>query len=104
MRWLRNWLGITSLIDDVNAMRNSLIDLVQTQERTNRVNQEMIQPLLNGVGRIIAKHDAFYAQSELDNPERKAASDKLGDEAIARLKAEDKARRHTLGHLLPGED
>lgn len=44
--------------------------------------------------RLIAKLDPLYGIPE-DDPARKAASDELGKAIIAKLKAEDVARRET---------
>lgn len=52
--------------------------------------------LITAVAHLIAKSNAFFAKDELD-PERKADSDKLAEDVIKRLKAEQMARDHTTG-------
>ena len=56
---------------------------------------EAIEPAL---GRIIAKLDPRFSTDEID-ADRKADSDALGRIVIAKLLAEDAARRHTTGEL-----
>ena len=46
------------------------------------------------LGRIIAKLDPMYGKSDFD-PERRAESDRLADEVIARLRAEHAATPKT---------
>lgn len=50
------------------------------------------------LGRIIAKLDPIYGTSDFSEAKR-AESDRIGEEAIRRIQAEDKARRHTTGEL-----
>lgn len=96
-QWTQDFLGITELIKQSKILQRD----VDGMETSFDAVERKIAPLLSGIGRIIAKHDALYAQSEdpLDNPERKAASDALGEAVIKRLRDEDNARRHTLGEL-----
>ncbi len=77
-----------------------LIHLLRQKEIDFFRNQ--LQPLLSGVGRLIARSDANFAlqEDELTTEEgrqRLEQSARVGEEVIARLKAEDAARRHTVG-------
>lgn len=74
-------LTIASLIDDIRYQRELL----------NR-----LEPLLNGVARIIATHDPTFGKDELD-PQLKAKSDAIAKPIINRLKADAAARRHQEG-------
>ena len=53
--------------------------------------------LENAVGRLIVLNNPLYVVDE-SNLLRRAESDKLADEAIRRLYAEQAARDHTVGH------
>ena len=77
---IREWLGITELLDDSKDQRQRMLRI-----------EGQLHIITPGLSRIIAKLDAKYAESE-HSPERKAESDKLADEVIARLEAEAKAR------------
>lgn len=59
---------------------------------------EQLRAIEPALGRIIAKLDPRFSTSETD-VDRKADSDALGRIVIAKLLAEDKARRHTTGDL-----
>jgi len=73
---LRRWLGLES---DALAIHKNLADL----------HDEMIGMRSDLVSTF---------KDELD-PKRKEMSDRLGQRALKRLEAEDKARRHTLGEI-----
>ena len=77
--WIRRWLGIS--------------ELMQLTEKAYKAAESASYD----VGVLRAEITAIWTD-EL-NPARKAASDALGQKVIARLKAEDMARRHTLGEL-----
>lgn len=91
-KWIIQWLGLTEIDQQIDFIRTDLYKISQLQITT--LNQ--IRTITPGMARIITKLDPQFARNELD-PERKAESDKLGDEVIAKLIAEDKARRHTFG-------
>lgn len=88
----------SKLVEEQSAEIGRWID--RTSDLCNRFEklENQIRPMLAGVGRIIAKQDPLYGTVEVD-PVRRADSDKLADEVIERLKAEDMARRHTEGKL-----
>lgn len=67
-----DWLGISELRDKLDELNNQL---------------------LNSRAEFNA---AIYDE---DDPRRRELSNEIGRRAIKRLKAEDKARRHTLGEL-----
>lgn len=90
--WLQNYLGIYDIHDSIENMRNHF--LAETKRR-----DEQIRPLLAAFGRIIAKQDPYFGRHETDDIERRRESDALGEQVIEKLKAEDKAQRHTLGEL-----
>lgn len=62
------------------------------------VKLEQLRAIEPALGRIIAKLDPIYGTSDLSAAKR-AESDRIGEEAIHRIQAEDKARRHTTGDL-----
>jgi len=94
---IRNWLGLDDdrkfLSDQIAAdffdLRNRINNLELENRRYHIVTQQAL-------GRIVGKVDPIFAKSEFD-PDRKAESDRLGEEVIKRLQAEDWARKHTEG-------
>ena len=80
---IMNWLGISDLF-------RSISDHTAYQDREFQKILNQIAVHNRALGRIIAKVDPQYNRSEFD-PERRAESDKLADEVIARLHAEHKA-------------
>lgn len=92
--WIRNWLGINDLKQQLEVIETSSINtstLIRSIDLTLRATS-------SGLGRIIAKLDPMYAKPE-DDKDRKTESDNLGNDVIKRIKAEDQARRHTTGDL-----
>lgn len=85
---IRNWLGITELLDDSKDQRQRML---RTESKLNNLQTTMNAVVTPGIARLIAKVDAVYGTSEFD-PKRKAESDKLGEETLRRLEAEAKAR------------
>jgi hypothetical protein len=77
LRTLRNWLGLNAI--EYNLARNSV-------EIANL--RDTIQIHNAALGRVIAKLDPMYAQDEINNPQRRAESDRLGEAAIARIRAD----------------
>ena len=73
---VRRWLGLDN---DVKALHQHLTDL----------HDEMIG----------MRSDLTVTFKDEFDPSRKAISDKLGQRAMEKLKAEDQARRHTLGEI-----
>lgn len=94
---IRQWLGITQVLRNQVTLIDKLADINSNIGKVNRI----VSAITPGLGRVIAKLDPMYAKDELD-PIRKAESDKLGEEVIQRLKAEDAARRHTTGEYTEG--
>ena len=90
IEWLRRHLYIHTIlegnIDAVNRMRRLQQDVDQ------------LKTILPALGRILAKLDPDYSTSDID-PAKRAESDRIGEEAIRRIHAEDMARRHTTGEL-----
>lgn len=76
-QWVRDSLGITEMIEDMKATRSAAEASAYDMS-------------------VFRAQQTSFLQDEF-NPARKAASDALGQKTIERLKAEDKARRHTLG-------
>jgi hypothetical protein len=93
-RWFRVWSGNIEILFNTNLL------LKQNNEFRTRLERQSddIRVLNAALGRIIAKLDPMYGVPE-DDSARRAASDKLSNEIIARLKAEDASRRHTTGEL-----
>lgn len=81
---VKNWLGIPDLFRSISGH-------AQRQQMQLDAIEKRLNIILHGQGRVIAKIDAKYAESEF-SPERRAESDKLADEVIVRLEAEAKAR------------
>lgn len=84
---IRNWLGIFDLGDRIGYLNNKLMTMQRDLDKANNT----LKAIGPGLGRVIAKLDAKYAESEF-SPARKAESDKLAKETIKRLEAEAKAR------------
>lgn len=82
--WIRRWLGIDGLRYEIGEVQRGIKNLAIA----NRL----------GIGQIIAKIDPMFGKPEID-ADRKAESDKLSQEAIARILADDMARKHTLGEI-----
>lgn len=86
-------------LDDALCEAKRFEDL---SERLYRMERNLIKiesaiaAIVPGLARIIAKVDPMYGTPE-DDPERVAASKRLGMETEARLKAEALARRQTGG-------
>ncbi len=87
--FLRRLLGLN---DDLEA----IISAVESSNGDIQRIELRLSAMSAGMGRIVAKLDPMYGKSEFD-PARKAESDKLGEETIRRLEAEDWARRHSVG-------
>lgn len=84
---IRCWLGITDLHDRIGYLDNKLMHAQHCIDKT----QTVVSTIAPGLGRVIAKLDAKYAEPELD-PKRRAESDKLAEETLRRLHAEHLAR------------
>ena len=84
--WIRQWLGIEKNIEELKL---DLFYVRKEIQKDYRVTQQAL-------GRIVAKLDPDYNKPESD-PARKAESERLGEEVIKRLEAEDWARKHTTG-------
>jgi DNA repair ATPase RecN len=87
-----------SRIADLEAQLQSCrydLDAIRTQlAHINSNIRKMgtkFDTILPGLARVVAKLDAQYARDP-QSPKMKAESDKLGDEVIARLKAEQAVR------------
>jgi len=96
-QWIRKWLGL-------EAMNQQLYELDRTCDRIERKMDKLYSGVnVNTValGHILGQIKPILAQAEeIDlNPERRKASDELGEQIIEKLKAEDMARRHTAGEL-----
>lgn len=81
---VKNWLGIPDLFRSISG------HAARQQAQLDRIEKQL-SAISPGLGRIIAKLDAKFAESEF-TPERRAESDKLAEEVIRRLEAEAKAR------------
>lgn len=84
---IQDWLGISEMLARQTTDRQLIMD---QSERLGRV-QTQLNTIVPGLGRVIAKLDAKYTESEF-SAERKAESDRIGEEALRRLAAEAKAR------------
>ena len=95
---IRTWLGIYDIQQDISHINyefNCCIDALvfKIHEETKTTNLIL--------ARLVAKLDPLYGKPEND-PERKAASDKLSNEVIAKLRAEHAVRDHY--HYTPEKD
>ena len=94
-RFIQEYLGITPI-------QGSLRRLHEDSEHQNEQVAKLLQlknqitVALEAMGKILVKLDPILAKDEFD-ADRKAESDRLGQETIDRLIAENKARRHSLG-------
>lgn len=96
--WLRRKLFLDNIAHNTVIACNEVSALRDELHNEMGKLQHQINILLPGLGRIIAKLDPMYGKPEID-PARKTESDRLGEEAIARLIADSMARRHTEGKL-----
>jgi hypothetical protein len=79
--WLREYLGINEVLTALNRLE---LDHIRKMQST-------LNAIGPGLGRVIAKLDANYARDELD-PDKRAESDRIGEEALRRLAGEAAAR------------
>jgi len=91
---IRRWLGLDSIGRQLYHVETYLEHL---DTRLFKM-QNQLGAIGPGLGRVIAKLDPMYGKDEQD-PTRKAESDALGEQVMARLKAEHLARQHTEGNL-----
>lgn len=92
------WSRIKALEDELELTR---LERQMWRERFEgqeafKVYDLRIKSLCLGIGRLIGKLEPLYGIPE-DSPERRAASDKLGQDIINRLQAEHKAANHSTG-------
>jgi hypothetical protein len=85
--WIRNWLGITDIVNNQQMLFNEHAQLHNKVDKANKT----LNAIGPGLGRVIAKLDANYAKDELD-PDKRAESDRIGEEALRRLAGEAAAR------------
>jgi hypothetical protein len=100
-KWLRRVLGIKVLIYNIDNLEdsvNGLIDDIATLNANVGKLSTLIRVNESALGRIIAKLEPALTKDELD-PARKAESDRLGEETIKRLIAEDWALLYTTGEI-----
>jgi len=81
--FIQKWLGITEL--QVTIIETASLQSAQLAELRGLKGQLIASNM--GMARIIAKLDPMYGVA-YDDPERKAASDKLSQEIIKKLIAE----------------
>lgn len=94
--WIRRWLGLDVDQKVMMADHAAIINYLARIEGSLFSARSETRAISSALGRIVAKLDPTFVKSEFDQ-DRKAESDRLGEEAIKRLKAEDWARRHTEG-------
>ena len=90
--WLKKWLGIWDLEYRIDKLHHTSIRYgakVIELERQARVNREPTEKAIN---------NRMDTRSEFSK-ERQEESNKIGEEALKRLEAEDAARRHTEGKM-----
>lgn len=97
--WLRKWLGTSDLQDAIdNLTRHSInlqADIRSLDSRISILNGN-VPVHNNAIARLIAKLDPLYGIPE-DDPERKAASDKLSAQIINKLYADHAASNKLTG-------
>jgi hypothetical protein len=91
-RWIRQWLGITEIQEDQGMLNKRLKHIIDNQY----IALQHSDAMASGVARLIAKLDPMYAKPEID-PDRKAESDRLGEEVIKKLNAGQQARDYIEG-------
>jgi hypothetical protein len=97
-RLLRKLLGLDA---DLRALSSDHAQIINTQMRVEASlfsARKELRVATEALGKILSALQPMFARSEFD-PERRAESDKLGQEVIERLIAEDWARKHTPGEL-----
>jgi len=85
-KWIENIRGLFTIEARLYSLHHENIEI---QQRLSSLKQDL-KVTNRAIGRIIAKVDPMYAVDEAD-PLRKAASDALGDDIIAKLLGEHKA-------------
>jgi len=77
---IQRWLGIEQLARDNMELISQLVEL---KHKLTTLQGQIVASNM-GMGRILAKLDPMYSVA-YDDPERKAASDKLSKEIIQKL-------------------
>ena len=87
--WLKRQLGVYELLSEIAATKRAALEIRELGRDLHDARLKLdIQS--RAMGRIISKLDPIYRISEHD-PARKAESDKIADEVIAKLYAEHAA-------------
>ena len=89
-QWIKTWLGITEIHKDLEMVLH--IQNLDTDNVLKTINVVSMQIGIHNraLGRVIAKLDPLFVTDEMD-PNRKAESDRLGQEAIKRIIGEYKS-------------
>lgn len=85
-QYLQRLLGITQLTSKIETLERSIRELERVQYKL--INAVHVSQA--GLGRVIAKLDPMYGRSEFD-PERVAESNRIGEEVLKKLFAEQAA-------------
>lgn len=91
---IRQWLGL----DDITSRLSSIQCKLEGHSLLLNSTCDSVRAFGPGLGRILAKLDPMVSKSEFD-PQRKEDSDKLGEDIIKRLKAEQEARDAMTGRI-----
>jgi hypothetical protein len=94
-RWIRRWLGIDEILDQLQAIRYENRGQYGNIERRLEHIENRVTAITPGLARIIAKLDPMYGRSEFD-PDRIAESNKLEKEILDKLWAE-----HVASNRIP---
>lgn len=92
-KWIRRWLGLTDIDDELAAIRL----LMATKVETNRIEEQVFM-LRNDLSVTFSTNEADDAANP--NSKRRQLSDELAERVKKKLLAEENARRMTVGHPL----
>lgn len=96
MKWIHDrlckWLGIWDIEFRLDKQRTTLRELEAAMGRVEQASRVSIEAVRKAINNKMDPRSPF-------DPERKAESDKIGEQVLKQLYAEDRARRHTEGKL-----
>ncbi len=89
---IRRYLGITEIQEDQSMILRAVTTNIDSLRKRLGTTESVMRIYVSGIGRVIAVLDPNFGIPE-DDPRRKADSDRMGNDIIKKLKAEDEIRR-----------
>lgn len=90
----------SALVENLSAIIDKRHQAINQMQKLNGLYHqrevELLHPMSLAMGRLVAKLDPTYNVDEM-NPDRRKASDAIGESVMNRLRAEAKAQRHMTG-------